>query len=222
LKWRNVVTVHTDAGPPPRLSTSEIWRTIAGALTIVISVAACGGAKAADAGPTAADATPSTTEVGDPGVIADITDPNAVMEQCLLERGLVPDRAGDVDGVAGAGLDLSSLDQTDPAVVEAIDQCSSEAESAATNGDAGLLLDEEEAKAGLLVYMEALYSCMEESGFHPYSVDDPDVEFSGAGGIVTNYPDGETSRDDFPEATTECEASASDATRSSLEAGGGS
>jgi hypothetical protein len=69
---------------------------------------------------------------GDDGVPAKSTaDPNDLLADCLLERGLDVRRSGEVDGELNAGVDLSHIDQTDSDARRAIEECSALAEAAA-------------------------------------------------------------------------------------------
>ena len=69
---------------------------------------------------------------GAPGT--NTTDPNDLMADCLLDRGLDVRRSGEVDGELNAGVDLTHIDQTDSDARRAVEECSAMAD-AVVRGD---------------------------------------------------------------------------------------
>jgi hypothetical protein len=156
----------------------------------------------------------------------DVPDPNDVLETCLLANGLEVERTGDVDSVSGAeaGVDLSGLDQDDPAVAAVIEECrqaatdsiDADAEGDAAANSAADAPSDAAARAGFDAYLQTFTSCMEARGYHPNVSDDPSVRIEGPGAVV-EYGPGEQGSAGFANAERECGDDGREAERATQE-----
>jgi hypothetical protein len=162
-----------------RLGTTQLALIACAGAALVAS--ACGSSDPIETGSPAESPERSAVEQATPSP-AEVR-PAAIVGQCMQRHGLEVTVGED-------RVDFSSLDQSDPAVVAAIESCNQEAEDALRSTATGGSEASAPTEIGQDAFVQAMFGCMESHGYHP-QVAEPDPSTEVQGGVIVEYAPGE-------------------------------